>query len=69
MRFPWRLMVWLGVGAAIVLGCRQLVNNPGPGPETGTQAPQIDGSDLAGHPMSLKDFHGKVVMLEFWKVG
>lgn len=32
----------------------------------GFSAPDIEGTDLAGEPMKLSDFRGKVVMLEFW---
>ena len=32
----------------------------------GKQAPEIEGKDLAGRPMKLSDFRGKVVMLTFW---
>ena len=32
----------------------------------GFSAPDIEGTDLAGEPMKLSDFRGKVVVLEFW---
>jgi peroxiredoxin len=32
----------------------------------GRAAPDIEGPDLEGRPMALKDFRGKVVVLEFW---
>jgi hypothetical protein len=32
----------------------------------GTPAPEIEGQDLAGRPMKLIDYRGKVVVLDFW---
>ena len=36
------------------------------GLKPGLQAPIIAGPDLDGEPMSLAEFKGKVVVLEFW---
>ena len=36
------------------------------GLKPGLQAPIIAGPDLDGNPMSLGDFRGKIVLLEFW---
>lgn len=38
-------------------------------PETvaiGKEAPEVTGNDLNGKPVSLKDYRGKVVLLDFW---
>lgn len=35
----------------------------------GKEAPAISGRDLEGNPMSLAQFHGKVVVLSFWFTG
>lgn len=67
MRFGWRFLVGLCLAAAVVVGCHQLLN--GPGPNTGSEAPPIEGTDLSGKPLTLSEFRGKVVMLEFWQVG
>jgi cytochrome oxidase Cu insertion factor (SCO1/SenC/PrrC family) len=32
----------------------------------GRPAPDIEGKDVDGKPMNLRDFHGKVVLLDFW---
>ena len=32
----------------------------------GQAAPPISGADVDGHPMSLADFQGKVVLVDFW---
>jgi thiol-disulfide isomerase/thioredoxin/tetratricopeptide (TPR) repeat protein len=32
----------------------------------GRVAPEIEGLDLEGRPMKLSDFHGRVVVLDFW---
>ncbi len=37
-----------------------------PGPEVGTQAPEIEGEDIDGKKFKLSDYRGKVVMLDFW---
>jgi hypothetical protein len=36
------------------------------GLKPGLQAPNIAGPDLDGQPMSLSEFRGNVVLLEFW---
>ena len=37
-----------------------------PGTEFGNIAPEIVGNDLDGHRFRLSDYHGKVVVLDFW---
>jgi cytochrome oxidase Cu insertion factor (SCO1/SenC/PrrC family) len=32
----------------------------------GHPAPDIEGKDVDGKPMNLRDFRGKVVLLDFW---
>jgi hypothetical protein len=32
----------------------------------GKVAPEVEGEDIDGKPMKLSDFHGKVVVLDFW---
>jgi cytochrome oxidase Cu insertion factor (SCO1/SenC/PrrC family) len=32
----------------------------------GHPAPDIEGNDVNGNPMNLRDFRGKVVLLDFW---
>jgi hypothetical protein len=36
------------------------------GIEVGNKAPEIEGKDLEGRQFKLSDYHGKVVMLDFW---
>ena len=36
------------------------------GPEIGTQAPPIELTDLAGRTVSLSQFQGKLVLVNFW---
>lgn len=36
------------------------------GLKPGLQAPNISGPDLDGNPMTLGEFKGNVVLLEFW---
>lgn len=36
------------------------------GPEIGDEAPEIEGDDLAGEPLRLSEYRGKVVALVFW---
>ena len=35
-------------------------------PTLGQLAPEIVGEDIDGKPIKLSDYHGKVVMLDFW---
>ncbi len=35
----------------------------------GAEAPDIVGQDLDGHPLNLKDYRGRVVVLSFWFTG
>src|SRR5689334_17598951 len=35
-------------------------------PEIGCFAPKLEGTDLEGHTHKLSDFHGKVVVVDFW---
>jgi peroxiredoxin len=39
---------------------------PGTGTAVGQVAPLIEGEDLDGKPLSLADYRGKVVVLNFW---
>ncbi len=36
------------------------------GLEVGNSAPEIEGADIGGNNFKLSDYHGKVVMLDFW---
>ena len=38
----------------------------GPG-SIGSPAPEIEGTDSQGQAFKLSDYHGKVVLLDFWK--
>ncbi|MCI0464967.1 MAG: peroxiredoxin family protein [Gemmataceae bacterium] len=67
------VLVVLAVGA-VVHGCRLAgPRNVSPhkalacaGPQVGEAAPEIDGTDLDGHPLLLSDQRGKVVVVSFW---
>jgi thiol-disulfide isomerase/thioredoxin len=37
------------------------------GPMVGQPAPPLEGMDLAGKPLKLADFRGKVVVVDFWR--
>jgi len=36
------------------------------GPRLGEFAPEIEGEDIEGVPMRLRDYRGKVVVVDFW---
>jgi len=57
------------VGIILIVAQRTRQNGPpapGGGPELGRPAPGFQLQDLAGQKVSLSDFKGKVVLLDFW---
>jgi cytochrome c biogenesis protein CcmG/thiol:disulfide interchange protein DsbE len=60
--------VAVAVGAIVVaIGAAAVALQPAnDGPATGTAAPTFETFDLAGRPVRLIDYRGKVVMLNFW---
>jgi cytochrome oxidase Cu insertion factor (SCO1/SenC/PrrC family) len=64
-----KVLGWLGfLGGlgALLAGCLGTPGGPG---AVGKHAPQIEGVDSHGRPFQLADYHGKVVLLEFWRQG
>ena len=45
---------------------RQNAPPPAPGVPVGQEAPEIEGTDLEGAPLTLSQQRGKVVALIFW---
>lgn len=59
----------LAVIAAVLGGCslqRDLSEIPAPTLRPGTLAPVFTGATLEGHPISLEDYAGKPVVVNFW---
>jgi hypothetical protein len=58
----------LALLGAAVLGC---VDQPAPIPAAGSRqaAPEIKGVDSEGKELALRDYRGKVVLVDFWKDG
>jgi hypothetical protein len=64
------LLILLGV---VLVSCNAItwMNDPGSargsgGGLKGKPAPPAEGEDADGHPLSVADFRGRVVMLSFW---
>jgi cytochrome oxidase Cu insertion factor (SCO1/SenC/PrrC family) len=55
------LSVWLLAGAC---GTSRVAGADKP--QIGKPAPQIEGKDANGKELKLSDYHGKVVVLDFW---
>jgi hypothetical protein len=52
----------------LLVGCVRMDTQPSSptGTTVGKQAPNITGIDGEGSRFSLSDYHGKVVLLDFW---
>lgn len=62
-------VAWLAVLAVALAGCslqRDLSEIPAPTLRPGTPAPVFTGTTLEGRPISLLDYAGKPVVLNFW---
>jgi len=53
--------------ASVVLGGCARMDRASRSSLVGQAAPEISGTDLAGEPISLRDYRGKVVLLDFWQ--
>ena len=42
---------------------------PSAGPSLDKPAPVLEGADALGQSIRLSDYHGKVVLLDFWRTG
>lgn len=66
----WAFLAILGLFAITAAGCGALARDLGPaqaqGPKVGTAAPDFTLKDLNGKSVSLKDFKGRPVMVNFW---
>jgi thiol-disulfide isomerase/thioredoxin len=62
------VLCWLGLLVAGLSACSESAKAPttGSAPAVGQLAPDFTLSDLAGKPVSLSDFRGKVVIVNFW---
>lgn len=61
-RFQWFLMAMMVLASLVCMaGCEAK-----PAARTGEKAPEIEGTDLHGEPVSLARLKGKVVVLCFW---
>ena len=61
------VLVWLGLLAVSLSACSEPAKAPTSGaPAVGQLAPDFTLSDLSGKPVSLSDFRGKVVIVNFW---
>jgi peroxiredoxin len=54
----------LALGAGILLIWGLLSSSPGPA--SGTAAPEFRLASVAGRPLSLSDYRGRVVLIDFW---
>ena len=55
------------IGAASILYIVMSSSAPNtPGSSSGSAAPQFTLSDISGRPLSLSNYRGKVVILDFW---
>jgi cytochrome oxidase Cu insertion factor (SCO1/SenC/PrrC family) len=65
------LIVLFLVAAGVFVASYRLTRKPDANPgtvglEIGQIAPDIAGEDLDGKPFKLSDYHGKVIVLDFW---
>lgn len=58
--------VILCFAAAFFSGCARRGSEPGPMAELGQPAPDFTLPDLGGQQVSLSQFRGRIVMLDFW---
>ena len=55
----------LVLAAALVAGCAAVLTT-GPALKSGQTGQEIEGIDADGVAFKLSDYHGKVVLLDFW---
>ncbi len=61
------LLIVAAIGAAVYFTQGGSGQRPaGGGPSVGTPAPDFTLTDMQGQPVSLSQFHGKIVFLNFW---
>lgn len=63
------ILIGAGLGIALLYGLGIRAGNadpPQPGLQRGARAPGFILDDLAGQPVKLSDFTGRVVLLNFW---
>lgn len=59
--------ILLAVAGVLFVGCADTPSGAGSGPPAiGDIAPDFSQNDTSGHPVSLSQFRGKVVLLDFW---
>jgi cytochrome c biogenesis protein CcmG/thiol:disulfide interchange protein DsbE len=61
-----RLILVLLAGAALALGAYRLMEQPSAAPVIGRPAPGFQLAALDGQPVSLGDFRGRPVIVNFW---
>src|SRR5262245_22873363 len=58
---PMRRLLWFVLLLPVVAGC-----SPQPGLRVGNSARPLAGTDVEGRPISLAEFRGRVVVVDFW---
>ncbi|MHC5027223.1 MAG: TlpA family protein disulfide reductase [Planctomycetota bacterium] len=58
---------WTSLAVACA-ACLVMVAGCGTGPKAGSPAPAFSATDSAGQSISLADFEGGVLILDFWAV-
>src|SRR5262249_14827783 len=58
---PMRRLIWFALLLPVVVGC-----SPQPGLRVGNAARPLAGNDVNGRPVSLAEYRGKVVVVDFW---
>jgi thiol-disulfide isomerase/thioredoxin len=60
------LILVLAVVVLLLIKCPREVGTPGGNPAVGQHAPRFQLKDLQGNDVSLDQYKGKIVMLDFW---